>query len=144
MSRLRLKISMSLDGFVAGPGQSIQNPLGVGGNRLHEWAFELRAFRQMLGMEGGGVLNAIQGTLIISGLAALIAIPPAVLAAFYAANNPNTPLGVALRFSTDVLAGVVYVAAAGLSLVYFFFFLSRVRAVAERASQDPDTGDPSP
>lgn len=59
-----------------------------------------------LGMEGGGVLNAIQGTLIIAGLAALIAIPPAVLAAFYAANNPNTPLGIALRFSTDVLSGV--------------------------------------
>ena len=59
-----------------------------------------------LGMEGGGVLNAIQGTLIIAGLASVIAIPPAVLAAFYAANNPNTPLGVALRFSTDVLAGV--------------------------------------
>ena len=59
-----------------------------------------------LGMEGGGVLNAIQGTLIIAGLASLIAIPPGVLAAFYAANNPNTPLGIALRFSTDVLAGV--------------------------------------
>jgi phosphate transport system permease protein len=59
-----------------------------------------------LGMEGGGVLNAIQGTLIIAGLASLIAIPPAILAAFYAANNPNTPLGIALRFSTDVLSGV--------------------------------------
>lgn len=59
-----------------------------------------------LGMAGGGVLNAIQGTLIIAGLAAVIAIPPAVLAAFYAANHPNTPLGIALRFSTDVLAGV--------------------------------------
>jgi phosphate transport system permease protein len=59
-----------------------------------------------LGMEGGGVLNAIEGTLIIAGLASLIAIPPAVLAAFYAANNPNTPLGIALRFSTDVLSGV--------------------------------------
>lgn len=59
-----------------------------------------------LGMTGGGVLNAIQGTLIISGLAAVIAIPAAVLAAFYAANNPNTPLGIALRFSTDVLSGV--------------------------------------
>lgn len=59
-----------------------------------------------LGMAGGGVLNAIQGTLIIAGLAAVISIPPAVLAAFYAANHPNTPLGIALRFSTDVLAGV--------------------------------------
>jgi len=59
-----------------------------------------------LGMEGGGVLNAIEGTLIIAGSASLLAIPPAVLAAFYAANNPNTPLGIALRFSTDVLSGV--------------------------------------
>ncbi|MGE5642742.1 MAG: phosphate ABC transporter permease PstA [Byssovorax cruenta] len=59
-----------------------------------------------LGMPGGGVLNAIQGTLIIAGLAAVIAIPPAVLAAFYAANHPSTPLGIALRFSTDVLAGI--------------------------------------
>jgi len=59
-----------------------------------------------LGMEGGGVLNAIQGTLIIAVLAAIIAIPPAVMAAFYAANHPNTPLGIALRFSTDVLSGV--------------------------------------
>ena len=59
-----------------------------------------------LGIEGGGVLNAIEGTLIISVLASLIAIPPGVLAAFYAANNPNTPLGTALRFSTDVLSGV--------------------------------------
>lgn len=59
-----------------------------------------------LGMAGGGVLNAIQGTLIIAGLATVIAVPPGVLAAFYAANNPNTPLGVALRFSTDVLSGI--------------------------------------
>jgi len=59
-----------------------------------------------LGIEGGGVLNAIEGTLIISALASVIAIPPGILAAFYAANNPNTPLGIVVRFSTDVLAGV--------------------------------------
>jgi len=59
-----------------------------------------------LGFEGGGVLHAIEGTLIISALGSLIAIPPGILAAFYAANNPNTPLGIALRFSTDVLSGV--------------------------------------
>ena len=53
MSRLRFKISMSLDGFVAGPSQSVQNPLGIGGGRLHEWAFELAVFRTLLGMEGG-------------------------------------------------------------------------------------------
>jgi dihydrofolate reductase len=55
MSKLRLKISMSLDGFVAGPGQSIVNPLGIGGTRLHEWAFKLAAFRAMHGMDGGEI-----------------------------------------------------------------------------------------
>lgn len=55
MSTLRLTIAMSLDGFVAGPGQSTDDPLGVGGTRLHEWAFALTAFRVSHGMEGGEV-----------------------------------------------------------------------------------------
>ena len=55
MSKLRLKISMSLDGFVAGPEQSVSDPLGKGGMRLHEWAFALAAFRGAHGMEGGEV-----------------------------------------------------------------------------------------
>jgi dihydrofolate reductase len=55
MSKLRLKISMSLDGFVAGPEQSVDNPLGVGGTRLHEWVFPLKAWRSVHGMEGGEV-----------------------------------------------------------------------------------------
>ena len=55
MSRLRFKISMSLDGYVAGPNQSVENPLGIGGMRLHEWAFALAIFRSMHGMEGGEV-----------------------------------------------------------------------------------------
>jgi phosphate transport system permease protein len=59
-----------------------------------------------LGVEGGGVRHAIEGTLVITILASVFAIPPGVLAAFYAARNPNTPLGVALRFGTDVLSGV--------------------------------------
>jgi phosphate transport system permease protein len=59
-----------------------------------------------MGMEGGGVLHAIEGTILVTLLAALFAIPPGVLAAFYAAHNPNTPLGIGLRFSTDVLSGV--------------------------------------
>ena len=59
-----------------------------------------------LGMAGGGVLHAIEGTLLLTALAGLFAIPPGVLAAFYAAQHPNTPLGVAVRFGTDVLAGV--------------------------------------
>lgn len=72
-------------------------------------AINLDFFTQLprpMGMAGGGVLHAIEGTLIVTVLAALFAIPPGVLAAFYAARNPNTPLGIALRFSTDVLSGV--------------------------------------
>ena len=55
MSRLRLKISMSLDGFVAGPSQSVEHPLGIGGTRLHEWAFALAIFRKEHGEQGGEV-----------------------------------------------------------------------------------------
>jgi dihydrofolate reductase len=55
VSKLRFKISMSLDGFVAGPSQSVENPLGIGGRRLHEWAFQLAEFRALLGLEGGEV-----------------------------------------------------------------------------------------
>ncbi len=59
-----------------------------------------------LGMTGGGVLHAIEGTLILTLLAALFAIPPGLLAAVYVAYHPNTNLGLAVRFGTDVLAGV--------------------------------------
>lgn len=46
--------SLSLDGYAAGSNQSADHPLGVGGHRLHEWAFATRTFRQMHGMDGGG------------------------------------------------------------------------------------------
>ncbi|MFT3841655.1 MAG: dihydrofolate reductase family protein [Myxococcaceae bacterium] len=55
MSKLRMKISMSLDGFVAGPNQSVENPLGEGGMKLHEWVFPLAAWRAPMGLEGGEV-----------------------------------------------------------------------------------------
>jgi dihydrofolate reductase len=55
MSRLRFGISMSLDGFVAGANQSIDNPIGIGGMRLHQWVFPLKAWRAMQGLEGGEV-----------------------------------------------------------------------------------------
>jgi dihydrofolate reductase len=55
MSKLRLKISMSLDGFVAGPEQSVVNPIGIGGMNLHEWVFPLKVWRSMHGQEGGEV-----------------------------------------------------------------------------------------
>jgi dihydrofolate reductase len=55
MTKVRLRISMSLDGFVAGPDQSIKEPLGIGGESLHEWVFGLRAWRAPHGKEGGDV-----------------------------------------------------------------------------------------
>jgi dihydrofolate reductase len=53
MSKLKLNITMSLDGFVAGPEQSDENPLGIRGEELHEWLVPLRAFRETHGEEGG-------------------------------------------------------------------------------------------
>ena len=52
---------MSLDGYVAGPDQSEQNPLGGGGEQLHDWVTRLKAWRELQGMEGGedNVSNAI-------------------------------------------------------------------------------------
>lgn len=55
MSKLRLSITMSLDGYVAGPEQSVENPLGIGGMELHEWFFPLKEFKEMHGGEGGRV-----------------------------------------------------------------------------------------
>ena len=51
---------MSLDGFVAGPNQSVENPLGIGGMRLHEWVFPLAEWRVMHGLEGGEVNESAQ------------------------------------------------------------------------------------
>src|SRR5919112_3007609 len=53
MGRVIAEISMSLDGFVAGPEASLEEPLGRGGEQLHEWAFATRAWREPHGMEGG-------------------------------------------------------------------------------------------
>ena len=53
MGKLIADISMSLDGFVAGPDADLENPLGRGGEGLHEWAFELASWREPHGLEGG-------------------------------------------------------------------------------------------
>jgi dihydrofolate reductase len=55
VSRLRFQISMSLDGYVAGPNQSEENPLGERGEELHEWALALEAWRKAHDREGGEV-----------------------------------------------------------------------------------------
>src|ERR1700694_1677835 len=53
MSSVTAHISVSLDGFVAGPNQSLENPIGEGGLRLHQWAFETASWREQEGLEGG-------------------------------------------------------------------------------------------
>jgi len=55
MSKLRFSVSISLDGYLAGPDQTRQAPLGVGGEDLHAWAFPLVAWRSRQGLPGGEV-----------------------------------------------------------------------------------------
>ena len=53
MSSVTCHISISLDGFVAGRNQSVENPIGEGGMRLHQWVFETASWRRQQGLEGG-------------------------------------------------------------------------------------------
>ena len=53
MPRFFLDISMSLDGFVAGPNATLEEPLGVGGERLHDWVLRLASWRETHGLDGG-------------------------------------------------------------------------------------------
>jgi hypothetical protein len=54
MPKLRVhNFAISLDGYGAGPNQSLENPLGVGGESLHDWVVATRAWREIHGMEGG-------------------------------------------------------------------------------------------
>ena len=55
MRKLKLTITMSIDGYVAGPDQSPEQPLGAGGENLHDWLVPLKAFRESHGHEGGEV-----------------------------------------------------------------------------------------
>ena len=53
MSNVTCQISISLDGFVAGPNQSLDNPIGEGGMRLHQWAFATDTWQRRHGSEAG-------------------------------------------------------------------------------------------
>ena len=54
MPKLRVhNFSVSVDGYAAGPNQDLDNPLGVRGEQLHNWAFATRTFRELFGEEGG-------------------------------------------------------------------------------------------
>jgi len=57
VSQVTSHIAISLDGFVAGPNQSLENPIGEGGMRLHQWMFETESWLAQEGREGG-VRNA--------------------------------------------------------------------------------------
>ena len=60
MPKLIADISMSLDGYVAGPNASLEDPLGVGGEQLHEWVIALKSWRESHG-ESGGETNVSSG-----------------------------------------------------------------------------------
>jgi dihydrofolate reductase len=53
MSKLKFSVTMSLDGYVAGPNQTLKEPLGVGGEELHDWAVQLAVFKEAHGGTGG-------------------------------------------------------------------------------------------
>jgi dihydrofolate reductase len=53
MPKVFADISMSLDGYIAGPNPTLEEPLGKGGEQLHEWVFKLAAWRKPHGLEGG-------------------------------------------------------------------------------------------
>ena len=67
MPKLKVDISMSLDGFVAGPNQTLDEPLGQGGELLHEWMFSAQAWRETHGLEGGE--TNVDSEVIAAGLA---------------------------------------------------------------------------
>ena len=53
MGKLTFEVTMSLDGFIAGPNPTLEKPLGEGGERLHEWIYGLASFRERHGLDGG-------------------------------------------------------------------------------------------
>ncbi len=59
-----------------------------------------------VGVPGGGIANAIIGSAIVVAIACVIAIPISIVAALYVTDHANTPLGIAVRFSTDVMSGI--------------------------------------
>lgn len=71
MSKLRVNcFSVSLDGYAAGPSQSLEHPLGVGGMALHEWVFATRTFQQMHGSGDGGT-TGLDDDFAVRGMANL-------------------------------------------------------------------------
>jgi dihydrofolate reductase len=102
MSRLKMGISMSLDGYVAGPDQSLDEPLGKGGEQLHGWVFGLAAWRQPHGLEGGEVNES---SVVIEEAVASAGATIMGRKVFVLTHHPREPLemqgGTTFHFVTD-------------------------------------------
>ncbi len=101
MAKLRFEISISLDGYVAGPNQSEEHPLGEGGMQLHEWIIKLAAWREPHGREGGEV-NA--STPLVEEAQSGIGEPPFDMPIFVLTHHERQPLtlgGTTFTFVTD-------------------------------------------
>ncbi len=136
------QISISLDGYVAGPNQSIDNPFGEGGMRLHDWVFATASWRRQQGLEGGdesadsevaeeviqGVGAYIMGRKMFGGRPGPWAQewkgwwgdePPYHAAAFVLTHHPRPALsmrgGTTFTFVKDGIAGNIWPPAASMS-----------------------------
>ena len=73
MTKVTCQISISLDGFVAGPNQSMDNPIGEGGMRLHQWAFATDTWNEQHGQGGGErTADSLVAEEVVQGLGAYI------------------------------------------------------------------------
>jgi dihydrofolate reductase len=122
MGEVKAEMSMSLDGFIAGPDDTIEQGLGVGGERLHEWLYNLTSWRAPHGLEGGTVDS--DSALLAEGMASIGACvmgrrmfdlsegawgdtPPFHMPVFVLTHRPHAPLvkagGTTFTFVTDGL-----------------------------------------
>jgi len=73
MSNVTCQISISLDGFVAGPNQTLDNPIGEGGMRLHQWAFATDTWNHQHGQaEGGRTADSLVAEEVVQGIGAYV------------------------------------------------------------------------
>src|SRR6266480_1539049 len=117
MGKIVAEVSVSLDGYVAGPAPTLENPLGEGGEQLHEWAFGLKSFREPHGLPG-----VVMGRRMFSGGEGPWEgdtngkgwwgdNPPFHVPVFVLTNHPREPLamqgGTTFTFVTDGIESAV-------------------------------------
>jgi dihydrofolate reductase len=165
MGLVTCQISISLDGFVAGPNQSFENPLGEGGLRLHEWVFPTASWRRQQGIAGGveGADSEVAGE-VAQGIGAYIMgrkmfgggpgewdpgwkgwwgeDPPYHVPVFVLTHHPREPLkvqgGTTFNFVTDGVASALKQAqaAAGDQMVSIAGGASAIRQYLAAGSLD--------